>query len=66
MKKFHVINNKIISLAAIRDITLVTSEKRLYLTYAVGDTRSEALQFTTKEEAEKAFADFAALLTQEV
>lgn len=66
MRKFYVINNKIIKLSAIRDITMVERESRLYISYIVGDTRSEVLQFTTKEEATKAFSDLATLLNQGV
>ena len=60
--KYYKIKNTIIHLNSIRTVSLIERENKIYISYKIGDTRTEVIYFSTLEEAQKEFTNIENML----
>ena len=60
--KYYKIKNTIIHLDSIRTVSLSERENKIYISYKTGDARTEAIYFSTQEEAQKEFTNIENML----
>ena len=60
--KYYKIKNTIIHLDSIRTVSLSEQGNGIYISYKTGDTQTEVIYFSTREQAQKQFTNIENML----